>query len=638
MRSGYDGEIRIDTRIDGGGFNNGVKKISSSLKRVASGLTSIMKVALIGALAVVLSIVAVVGFLFKAILNLGKSTLAIAGQMTNYAKKVEELKTTFASLKNAVADAFRPLILFALPWIQQIASWLNSILNLFAQVMAALTGQKGYWKSISSDASSAAGSSKEMSDNTKKAGEAAEGALASFDELNVLQMAEEPETGGGGGAGVATEWVSIGEEALSIVEKIKVAWTKVKEFFEPLLEPLGRIWEAFKRIWEQVKIAAAAILEDLSPVFEWFRDNVLLPILETLATVFENIATWAEENPDKFKTLIAVLAGLALVFLLISVPALQTLAIILLIMTAVGLLIKHWEDIKEVAIGVWESIVEAWGTFAEWISGIFTNAWTWIKDTWASVEQWFREKVTDPLKNLFGPMFSFISILANNAWVLIKLGASTLWGWFDEKVIQPLKLIFTGLWSFIKVNASIAWDKIKEVWGVVSGWIKEHVTDPVKKIWDDTMLTLKSGWNTAWEAMSNFLKSIINGVIWVINQLLSGVIKVLNFLIDGANKIGSAAPGWQTIPTLNENPIPYLAKGAVIPPNAAFLAVLGDQRSGTNIEAPEELIRKIVREETAEMGSREVTINFAGNLGALIRELKPYIDKEDTRLGRSLAI
>ena len=42
---------------------------------------------------------------------------------------------------------------------------------------------------------------------------------------------------------------------------------------------------------------------------------------------------------------------------------------------------------------------------------------------------------------------------------------------------------------------------------------------------------------------------------------------------------------------------PALAQGAVIPPNREFMAVLGDQRHGTNLEAPEDLIRKIVREE-----------------------------------------
>lgn len=43
--------------------------------------------------------------------------------------------------------------------------------------------------------------------------------------------------------------------------------------------------------------------------------------------------------------------------------------------------------------------------------------------------------------------------------------------------------------------------------------------------------------------------------------------------------------------------IPALAAGAVIPPNQEFLAMLGDQKSGNNIEMPEALLRKIMREE-----------------------------------------
>lgn len=44
--------------------------------------------------------------------------------------------------------------------------------------------------------------------------------------------------------------------------------------------------------------------------------------------------------------------------------------------------------------------------------------------------------------------------------------------------------------------------------------------------------------------------------------------------------------------------IPYLAEGAVIPPHAPFYAVLGDQQNGMNLEAPESLLRQIVREES----------------------------------------
>ena len=62
-------------------------------------------------------------------------------------------------------------------------------------------------------------------------------------------------------------------------------------------------------------------------------------------------------------------------------------------------------------------------------------------------------------------------------------------------------------------------------------------------------------------------------------------------------KIGGSRFGFNLSP-INAPQIPYLAKGAVIPPNAEFLAVLGDQKNGRNLEAPEALLRQIVREES----------------------------------------
>ena len=47
------------------------------------------------------------------------------------------------------------------------------------------------------------------------------------------------------------------------------------------------------------------------------------------------------------------------------------------------------------------------------------------------------------------------------------------------------------------------------------------------------------------------------------------------------------------VPTL---PVPALAGGAVIPANRRFLAMLGDQTSGTNIEAPLDTIKQAVAE------------------------------------------
>ena len=111
------------------------------------------------------------------------------------------------------------------------------------------------------------------------------------------------------------------------------------------------------------------------------------------------------------------------------------------------------------------------------------------------------------------------------------------------------------------------------------------------------------------------------------------------------NSIKFAIPGW--IPGLGgmsfglniqhmlAPQIPQLAEGAVIPSNAPFMAMLGDQKSGTNIEAPANLIRSILQEEIGNIKA-DISLSFEGNLAALVRELKPHINKENVRLGNSL--
>ena len=67
---------------------------------------------------------------------------------------------------------------------------------------------------------------------------------------------------------------------------------------------------------------------------------------------------------------------------------------------------------------------------------------------------------------------------------------------------------------------------------------------------------------------------------------------------------GSWHPSIPTIPN-----IPYLAQGAVIPPNQQFMAILGDQKKGNNLEGPESMFRQIVREESGSGSRNTYTVN-----------------------------
>ena len=108
------------------------------------------------------------------------------------------------------------------------------------------------------------------------------------------------------------------------------------------------------------------------------------------------------------------------------------------------------------------------------------------------------------------------------------------------------------------------------------------------------------------------VKGTLNAVLTIVGSVVNLIIRGLNWLIDKINRISFSVPDWvpviggkswsANIPHAAEWNIPQLAQGAVIPPNREFLAVLGDQKSGTNIEAPLETIVQAFRQALAEQG------------------------------------
>lgn len=139
----------------------------------------------------------------------------------------------------------------------------------------------------------------------------------------------------------------------------------------------------------------------------------------------------------------------------------------------------------------------------------------------------------------------------------------------------------------------------------------------------NTVNIIQSRWQQAanrteqmWNQISRTVANSISGMARKIRSEMNSVISTINYGISNINysiaRIEAAMNfGPWEVPTATGSRIigfhasfprvpdvPYLASGAVIPPRSEFLAVLGDQKSGNNIEAPESLLRKIVREES----------------------------------------
>ena len=94
---------------------------------------------------------------------------------------------------------------------------------------------------------------------------------------------------------------------------------------------------------------------------------------------------------------------------------------------------------------------------------------------------------------------------------------------------------------------------------------------------------------TAAIAVGAFQSALTLGVgVAAIAAGIFAVVAAINSAQSRAEQMGKSmqVPAMQSMPKLKRTEIPALATGAVIPPNREFLAVLGDQKAGINIETP----------------------------------------------------
>lgn len=190
-------------------------------------------------------------------------------------------------------------------------------------------------------------------------------------------------------------------------------------------------------------------------------------------------------------------------------------------------------------------------------------------------------------------------------------------------------------------------DTLKSKWEGVGKWFETNVESPLKTSIENigttlsgTLTTMQTDNETAWKNMYDKVNEYITNIQSKINSLQGKTFTVT--IKNGASPQsgGSGNPAAVSPQALFSSDaamgIPYLASGAVIPPNAPFMAVLGDQRNGANLEAPEDLLRKIVREEIGEINIT-TEVNFEGTLAQFVRALYPEIKSEAQRRGTSLA-
>lgn len=326
------------------------------------------------------------------------------------------------------------------------------------------------------------------------------------------------------------------------------------EMFVKVQTFLGKLIDILKELWENI----------LVPIISWIVSNAI-PVIADVAnvigdTVIEAIKSVIKIIGDVLDVLSGVIDFLKGVF--------------------TGDWELAWNGIKETARGTWNLIKDIISGAWEAINGIVKTALTIIK-------------------SIISLSWNAIKTVTVTVWNVIKTWLSNTW----EAIKTTVSTVFDG----IKSKITRIWDSVSEKTSSIWGKIKTFVDGKVSAIHDaivDKFTSARDTVRRAFEGIRDTIKDILNKVIGIansaigtVNSAIGGIESAFTFgpwkvpTPFGSRTIGFTA-NFPRVPT-----IPYLAKGAVIPPRSEFLAVLGDQKNGRNLEAPEDLLRQIVREE-----------------------------------------
>lgn len=186
------------------------------------------------------------------------------------------------------------------------------------------------------------------------------------------------------------------------------------------------------------------------------------------------------------------------------------------------------------------------------------------------------------------------------------------WVFYEKKpvilgIFQNLAQAVTQAWQVIGPILSTLQSHFSTVFTSVSGTVGTTIGYMLDMLYGITQFlsgVFTGSWETAWEGIKLFLKSAVNGIISLLNTMITRLAGALNAVVKTANKLSFTVPEWVPVfggnrfgvnlPTVSAPQIPYLAKGAVLPAGKPFLAMVGDQRHGTNIEAPLSTIQEAV--------------------------------------------
>ena len=627
----------------------------------------------------------------------GFKNLAQFSASTN--KSLSALKSSLTQLKNALATAFAPILQTIEPILTRFINMLATAADYVARFTAALTGkssytratkvQEDYAKSLegtgaaAEDAAKSMASFDEINQITTKDASGSGGGGTEVSPADMFETVEiEP-----------LAFDSWGEAFSAMLDRILVdGIPKLEEAFTSFADWInnfsGKLYEAFtfpgvlekvsqlgrdlanafnglvnKINWEQLGAAlgaglnlAIAFLVNFIYTFDWMNLGAKLAAMFN-AMISEidwynvGMLLWA-----KFKIAIEMLAGFLLNVDMKELAQAASQLIIGFFDSMTETIQKiDWQALgHQVAVflagidwnGVMDSMFEAIGAA---IGGLAAFLWGLIEDAWNDVVRWWYDVAYEDGKFTIKGLLKGIGDACKN-----------IWQWIKEHIFQPFIDGFRKVFGIASPSKVMAEQGGYIITGLLNGikaglqpvidlftGLKENAKKVLQGIADFVTGVFTGDWEKAWNGIQDVFKNTWNGIVGFFEGAVNIIIDGINWLISALNTIHFDFPDWVpiiggksfgiSIPLVSQVALPRLAEGAVIPPNREFMAVLGDQKSGTNIETPLETMVQAFKQAMNESGGRSQTIILQLNGREFARAVYKANNEETQRVGLKLA-
>lgn len=469
-----------------------------------------------------------------------------------------EASDAFARLKGALLTLAAPLMDVLIPALTWLMNLLAAIVSEIVTIISILSG-----KSKKSMEASGKNLYKEAAaiDATGKAAKEATDALAAFDEINKLSTTTSVGGGGGGASAIAPDF----------------------DFDEgPMMEKLDKVFQKINDIFKTIRAGLEIVVDDL----KWSFDKKVIP---------KSKATWL--------TVLTALLGATLgaAFGGITGGVIGLSLGVLLGLYLVGLDPETWKtemDAEDAWIVVITALLGALlgsvflgitggvaGFSLGAILGLYLTGFAEGDEEHGGKSQLLSELIV-VLCALLGAVIG--SIVTPGVGTVVGMGLGLILGLSIYSVRKDPK---KGTQRLVSIGRSVLLGLLAGVLGVGLAALGIVSAGTAFIISAAIGLALKFFVDSVDDSKVRKATSGFTGTRVSTSRSTRGV---------AAQSLNSAAPVY--------NEIPALASGAVIPPNRKFLAVLGDQKSGTNVEAPLATMVDAFKQAMAESGGGATTV------------------------------